>query len=87
MVYLNMKHSNMLGKDGLTVTSANHVANIAKEMYEAAESRLKTLKLYSRDYMLAVNGKLPVSYFGHCGSQMPTTDEIIAKILEMKEGI
>ena len=51
-----MKHNNMLGQDGLTVTSANHVANIAKELYEAAESRLKTLKLYSRDYLLAVNG-------------------------------
>ena len=51
-----MTQNEMLGKDGLTVTSANHVANIAKEMYEAAESRLKTLKLYSRDYMLAVNG-------------------------------
>lgn len=43
-------------KTGLTVTSANHVANIAKEMYEAAESRLGSLKLYSRDYLLAVNG-------------------------------
>ena len=51
-----MRQNEMLGKDGLTVTSANHVANIAKEMYEAAESRLKTLKLYSRDFMLAVNG-------------------------------
>jgi hypothetical protein len=55
-VYIGMTQNNMLGKDGLTVTSANHVANVAKEMYEAAESRLKTLKLYSRDYMLAVNG-------------------------------
>ena len=48
---------------------------------EANEGQMK------EDVMLAVNGKLPVSYFGHCGSQMPTTDEIIAKILEMKEGI
>lgn len=46
----------MLGKDGLTVTSANHLANIAKEMYESLESRLQSLKFYSRDYMLAVNG-------------------------------
>ena len=39
------------------------------------------------DVRLAVNGSLPVHYFGHCGSQMPTTDEIISKILKMKEGI
>ncbi len=54
---MQMTHDNMLGKDGLTVTSANHVANIAKEMYEAADSRLKAMKLCSRDFMLAVNGK------------------------------
>lgn len=39
------------------------------------------------DVRLAVNGTLPVHYFGHCGSQMPTTDEIKAAILKIKEGI
>ena len=39
------------------------------------------------DVRLAVNGTLPVHYFGHCGSQMPTTDEIKAEILKIKEGI
>ena len=38
------------------------------------------------DVKLAVNGTKPVEYFGHCGSLMPTTGEIVAKILEMKEG-
>lgn len=52
-----MKQNNMLGKDGLTITSANHLANIAKEMYEAMTSKLEALKLYSRDYMLAIAGK------------------------------
>ena len=33
-----MKQNDMLGKDGLTITSANHLANIAKEMYEALVS-------------------------------------------------
>ena len=47
---------------------------------EANEGQMK------EDVMLAINGRIPVDYFGHCGSQMPTTDEIIAKILEMKEG-
>ena len=51
-----MKQNDMLGKDGLTVTSANHLANIAKEMYESLEAKLESLKFYSRDYMLAVNG-------------------------------
>lgn len=39
------------------------------------------------DVRLALNGRLPVEYLGHCGSQMPTTAEIKEKILEMKEGI
>ena len=39
------------------------------------------------DVKLAVNGAKPVEYFGHCGSLMPSSDEIKAKILEMKEGI
>ena len=44
---------------------------------EANEGQMK------EDVLLALNGTKPVSYFGHCGSQMPTTDEITAKIHEM----
>lgn len=38
------------------------------------------------DVKLAVNGIKAVDFFGYCGSQFPTTDEIKAKILAMKEG-
>ena len=38
------------------------------------------------DVKLPHEGKKPAEYFGHCGSQMPTTEEIINKVLEMKEG-
>jgi 2-oxoglutarate ferredoxin oxidoreductase subunit alpha len=38
------------------------------------------------DVKLAVNGANKVDFFGHYGSQMPTTDEIVAKIHSMKEG-
>jgi 2-oxoglutarate ferredoxin oxidoreductase subunit alpha len=38
------------------------------------------------DVKLAVNGANKVDFFGHLGSQMPTTDEIKAKIHSMKEG-
>ena len=40
-----------------------------------------------QDVKLAVNGTKPVDFFGHCGSQMPTTDEIVAKIKSMKEAM
>ena len=38
------------------------------------------------DVKLAINGTKKVDFFGHCGSQMPTTAEIVTKILSMKEG-
>ena len=39
------------------------------------------------DVKLAINGDKPVDFFGHLGSQFPTTDEIKRKILEMKEAM
>ena len=38
------------------------------------------------DVKLAIEGAKPVSFFGHLGSQFPTTDEIKAEILKIKEG-
>ena len=38
------------------------------------------------DVKLGLNGAKPTDFFGHCGSQMPTTAEIVTKILAMKEG-
>ena len=38
------------------------------------------------DVKLAIAGSKTVDFFGHCGSQMPTTAEIVDKILCMKEG-
>ena len=39
------------------------------------------------DVKLAINGDKPVDFFGHLGSQFPTTEEIKQKILEMKEAM
>ncbi|MCR4963694.1 MAG: 3-methyl-2-oxobutanoate dehydrogenase subunit VorB [Firmicutes bacterium] len=38
------------------------------------------------DVRLAVNGAKPVEFFGFPGSRIATVDEIVAKVLEMKEG-
>ena len=52
-----------------------------KEATKANEGQMK------EDVLLAVAGGKSVEYFGHCGSQMPTTAEISEKIHEMmKEG-
>ena len=63
-----------------------------KELAEASKNAKALLDVEAnegqmlQDVKLAINGAKPVEYFGHCGSLMPTTDEIMAKILEMKEG-
>lgn len=63
-----------------------------KQLAEAAKNAKALLDVEAnegqmlQDVKLAINGAKPVEYFGHCGSLMPTTDEIVAKILEMKEG-
>ena len=38
------------------------------------------------DVKLAINGGKDVKFCGHLGSQFPTTDEIKAEILKIKEG-
>ena len=57
-------------------------SKIAKALLDVEANEGQMLQ----DVKLAINGAKPVEYFGHCGSLMPTTDEIVAKILEMKEG-
>ena len=64
--------------DALKAASANAKALLDVECNEGQ---------MLEDVKLAVNGAKPVEYFGHCGSLMPSSDEIKAKILEMKEGI
>ena len=39
-----------------------------------------------QDVKLALNGATPIDFFGHLGSEMPTVDEVKAKIKSMKEG-
>lgn len=63
-----------------------------KELKEAAVNAKAVLDVEANegqmliDVKLALEGAKPIEYFGHCGSLMPTTGEIVAKILEMKEG-
>lgn len=38
------------------------------------------------DVKLAVNGRLPVHFFGHTGGIIPTPDEVVNKIISVKEG-
>lgn len=48
----------VLKESGLTQTSANHLANVAKEMYEKLDAQLAAIRLQNRDYTLAAGGQV-----------------------------
>lgn len=74
----------MLGNEGLTITNANHLANIAKEMYESAESRLESLKFYSRDFQLAINGNTYRVENESAKEELETLSESLMEVGELK---
>ena len=55
------------------------------EMVEKKDKKKKDEGQMKEDVLIAVEGTKKVDYFGYCGSQMPTTSEIVAKIHEMEE--
>lgn len=86
--------SKFLGKDGLTQTSANHIANIAKEMYESLETKMESICLYNRDFTLAVNGKTyrvenesPKDELSALSQSIREVSELKALIAWLREGI
>lgn len=51
------------GSTGLTSTSANHLANMAKEAYQAEVEELESVRLYSESIsLLGTVGETPISY-------------------------
>ena len=91
---MTMKKSSFLGKDGVSATSANHLANIAKEMYEAVQNKLDSIKLYSRDFLLAVNGTVyrvenesDKSELDDISNGLKTIGELKSLIAYLREGI
>lgn len=62
---------------GLTSTSANHIANLAKEMIRNLEFELSELTLYSTD--VALIGSSNVSRLSN-GVEPSTLDEIVGKL-------
>lgn len=58
----NTKHGIFFGENGLTSTSANHVANLAKEAYAAEMSELESIQLYDESLsLLGSVGETPIS--------------------------
>ena len=73
-----------------SVESEEQIVAVAKAVNQPSVKAVLDVELNEgqmlEDVKLAVCGTKPIDFTGHCGSQMPTTDEIVEKILSMKEG-
>ena len=73
-----------------SVESEEQIVAVAKAVNQPSVKAVLDVELNEgqmlEDVKLAINGAKPIDFTGHCGSQMPTTDEIVEKILSMKEG-
>lgn len=75
-----LKDKIFFGESGLTTTSANHIANIAKEKYQLLLKQLETITLYNTNIGLIGSEKQPVSYGVETLSNVKPSLETIAQL-------
>lgn len=88
---MNINHS-MLGVEGRTSTSANHLANLAKEYYQKLESQIKNQSLVTRtvttvgqnDITVLING---ITDLNHMNQYLKEIVQCKALIAYLREGI
>lgn len=78
------KNKIFFGENGLTSTSANHVANLAKEAYASIEEKLKPLQLYDEDIsLLGSEAFTPISK-GVTTLELQAIPDMITEISSLK---
>jgi len=75
-----LKDKIFFGESGLTTTSANHIANIAKEKYQLLLKQLETITLYNTNIGLISSEKQPLSYGVETLSNVKPSLETIAQL-------
>lgn len=75
-----LKDKIFFGESGLTTTSANHIANIAKEKYQLLLKQLETITLYNTNIGLIGSEKQPLSYGVETLSNVKPSLESIAQL-------
>lgn len=75
-----LKDKIFFGESGLTTTSANHTANIAKEKYQLLLKQLETITLYNTNIGLISSEKQPLSYGVETLSNVKPSLETIAQL-------
>ena len=82
----------MLGVEGRTSTSANHLANLAKEYYQNLESQIKNQSLVTKtvttvgqnNTTVLING---ITDLGHMKQSLKEISQCKALIAYLREGI
>jgi len=78
------KNRIFFGENGLTSTSANHVANLAKEAYASVEEKLNALQLYDEDISLLGSGAFTPVSRGATTLELQAVPDMIAEISSLK---
>lgn len=78
------KNKIFFGENGLTSTSANHIANLAKEAYSSLVEELDSLQLYDEDISLLGSGAFTPIRKGATAEDIERIPEMIAYIAALK---
>ena len=77
------KNMTFLANTGITSTSANHVANMAKESYQAVEESLEHIQLYDYDIAL-IGGEGSLLRAGATIEELSTLKEKLGYVAQLK---
>lgn len=73
-----------LGEEGLTSTSANHIANVAKEFYQTVESELEGVKLINKSVTTLTDSNVKVLSRGNDSEFIESIESKLQQIVEAK---
>lgn len=71
-------------ENGLTSTSANHIANLAKEYYQTLETKLDNIKFYDEKISLISSSDYKLLRGGITASTLEETTSDLYKIADAK---
>lgn len=73
-----------LGEEGLTSTSANHIANVAKEFYQTVESELDGVKLINKAVSTLTDSNVKVLSRGNDSAFIESMESKLQQVVEAK---
>jgi len=81
---MNFAIKEFFGKEGLTLTSANHIANMAKEYYTKIETEIKSMSPFSETAQVIGTSEGIAIHTGISSEEFALVQEKLEKIAECK---